>query len=228
MDEKTEEKTGKKHTSMKAAALFLAATLVSGCQSPAENTDPNFVDFVKQVEQNVDAPETEKTEKPTAEFSVTQEMIDKIMGDKSIPNKYKQIVIDAATEFSIDPILICRVINQESKWKPRAKSRVGAMGLTQVMPETAAEMAKKLKMGDKYNVYDPKTNIRMGVAYLAWLNNLKYVGGEPKKLLAAYNWGCGNLNRFLRNGKDIDVALATGEGLPKETQNYVKRILELN
>ncbi|MCP5109621.1 MAG: lytic transglycosylase domain-containing protein, partial [bacterium] len=67
-----------------------------------------------------------------------------------------------AQEFGIERELVYAVIEVESAWNPRAVSSKGAVGLMQLMPETAAEFGVRDR-------FDPADNVRGGVAYLAWL-----------------------------------------------------------
>lgn len=114
------------------------------------------------------------------------------------------IVKDASTTYGVDEDLIRSVIRQESGFNPNAESYCGAMGLMQLMPETAADLGVK-------NPRDPRENIMGGVKYLKSL--LDRFGGNITKALAAYNAGPG--------------AVEQHGGVPPypETQNYVRSIL---
>jgi hypothetical protein len=116
-------------------------------------------------------------------------------------------VIDAAAKrHSVDPNLIRAIIKTESNFNPNAVSRKGAMGLMQLMPDTARSLNVK-------NPFDPKQNVDAGVRYFKNLmNNFR---GDLKLSLAAYNAGAG--------------AVARSNGVPRiaETQNYVKQITQM-
>jgi len=108
----------------------------------------------------------------------------------------------AAAQFDIPQQLFLRLIEQESGWNPRAVSHKGAIGLTQLMPETARILG--------VDPYDPKQNIMGGARYLA----TQYRTFRNWRLaLAAYNAGPGAVQKY--------------GGVPpfKETQNYVRTIL---
>ncbi len=104
--------------------------------------------------------------------------------------------------------LIEGLVEQESGMNPKAVSKKGAKGLTQLMPATAKEMGLK-----KHEVFDPVKNLEAGIMYLSKLRD-KY-GGDMEKTLAAYNWGQGNVDR-----KGL-------ENMPKETMKYLARLLPL-
>lgn len=114
------------------------------------------------------------------------------------------IIEKAAKRYDVDPDLIRSVIKAESNFDSKALSPKGAVGLMQLMPETAKELGVK-------NAYDPEENVMGGTKYLKML--LDRYGGEIDIALAAYNWGMGNLER--NSGR-----------LPLETKNYIARIDE--
>lgn len=112
----------------------------------------------------------------------------------------------AAERHAVDPNLVRALVKVESNFNPNAVSRKGAMGLMQLMPQTARQM--KLT-----NPFNPEENIDAGVRHLKDL--LDSYGGDVRLSLAAYNAGAG--------------AVARSAGIPHyaETRNYVKRITQL-
>jgi hypothetical protein len=112
----------------------------------------------------------------------------------------------AATRHNVDPNLVRAVVKVESNFNPNAVSRKGAMGLMQLMPQTARSL-------NVVNPFDPQQNIDAGVRHLKKL--MESYGGDVKLGLAAYNAGAG--------------AVARSAGVPHfaETQSYVKRITQL-
>ena len=119
---------------------------------------------------------------------------------------YAEIIAKLAQAHGVDPMLVSALIQVESGYKPRARSRKGAMGLMQLMPSTAREY----KVG---NPFEPKANIEAGIKHLKSL--IDRFNGANELALAAYNAGPGAVEKF--------------NGIPpyRETRNYVTRILAL-
>jgi soluble lytic murein transglycosylase-like protein len=131
--------------------------------------------------------------------------------NSSFPNGFTQRDIDAAIDkaasrHNVDPNLVRALVKVESNFNPNAVSRKGAMGLMQLMPQTARQLNLK-------NPFDPSENIDAGVRHLKQL--LESYGGDVRLSLAAYNAGSG--------------AVARSRGVPNfaETRNYVRRITSL-
>ena len=118
---------------------------------------------------------------------------------------YGALIYEKAKKYDVDPALVAAVIEQESKFRPRAKSPVGARGLMQLMPRTGRWMGAR-------NLYDPEQNVDAGVKYIKYLN--KRFHGDLKKTIAAYNGGEGNVMRY--------------RGVPpfRETRQYVKKVMK--
>ena len=96
------------------------------------------------------------------------------------PDRLDRIVREAAERHQVDPALVKAVISTESGWNPQAVSRKGAVGLMQLIPETA----QRFGVG---NPYDPAQNVEAGTTYLKSL--LDRYDGDLNKSLAAYNAG---------------------------------------
>ena len=117
---------------------------------------------------------------------------------------YAEIIEATAEAHGVDPFLVSALIKVESNFKPRARSRKGAMGLMQLMPATARQYNVR-------NAFDPRANIEAGIKHLKTLIEKWGV----KTGLAAYNAGEGAVQKY--------------NGVPpyRETRNYVARILAL-
>jgi len=121
---------------------------------------------------------------------------------KSASDNLQSIIDKAAATYKVDSGLIKAVIKAESGFNARAVSPKGAMGLMQLMPETAKDLGVK-------DPYHPEENVMAGTRYLKGL--LDRYHGDVDQGLAAYNWGLGNVER--NPGR-----------LPKETRNYVAQV----
>ncbi|HHV62453.1 MAG TPA: lytic transglycosylase domain-containing protein [Firmicutes bacterium] len=146
---------------------------------------------------------------------------------KLYPVHYRDLVLKYAAENNIDPILLAAVIRTESHFCPSARSRRGALGLMQIMPETGRWVACELGMRDFNDnmLYDPETNIRIGSWYLASL--AKEFGGDVTVVLAAYNAGRGNVRGWLE-GNRWTGRLEHLDSVPfPETRTYVRRVLHV-
>lgn len=140
------------------------------------------------------------------------------------PLAFQSEVLDSAKSFGVDPILILSLIREESRYNPEAFSTSGAIGLMQLMPETASRLSKQLKFsvsGTK-PLYEPAVNIKLGTYYLG---NLLDEFGSASPSLASYNAGEHRVREWLKarryNSYDEfieDIAFV-------ETREYVKRIL---
>jgi soluble lytic murein transglycosylase len=133
------------------------------------------------------------------------------------PLRYSEYVRVHAREHGLDPSLVAAVIYQESKFRSDAKSSSGAIGLMQITPDTARGIAIRTH-GSAFHtndLYNPEINIRYGAWYL---KNLFEKYGSEKLVLAAYNAGQGNVDRWRAKGEPIQFA---------ETRAYVKRVEHL-
>ena len=133
------------------------------------------------------------------------------------PLRYEQIVRGHARHYDLDAALLAAVIYQESKFKADAHSKSGAIGLMQLLPSTAEGIAVHTG-GSAFRIadlYDPEINVRYGAWYLHHLMQ-KY--GDEQTALAAYNAGQENVDRWRRDGEQIQFP---------ETRAYVKRVEDL-
>ncbi len=122
------------------------------------------------------------------------------------PEQVDAAIEQAAARHNLDPNLVRAVVKVESNFNPNAVSRKGAMGLMQLMPQTARQLRVT-------NPFDPEQNVDAGVRHLKAL--MRNYGGDVSLTLAAYNAGEG--------------AVARSAGIPRfaETRDYVRRITAL-
>jgi soluble lytic murein transglycosylase-like protein len=122
------------------------------------------------------------------------------------PEAYESMIAEAAARYQLRPALLRALIQAESHYNPRAVSPRGAMGLTQLMPSTAAGLGV-------VDPFDPRQNILGGARYLR--EQLDRFHGDEPLALAAYNAGPGAVQRY--------------QAIPPypETQQYVTRVLAL-
>ncbi|HEV8433896.1 MAG TPA: transglycosylase SLT domain-containing protein [Thermoanaerobaculia bacterium] len=139
------------------------------------------------------------------------------------PVKYRDAIMRDSQRFGLDPYFVMALILQESYYNPRAKSRVGATGLMQIMPSTGAELGSQLHpLFSVKRLTDPDTNIEIGTYYLQHLMSL--FNNNPQLVAASFNAGQGNVLKWRRGAprKPMDEFL---ESIPfAETRNYVKRV----
>ena len=145
-----------------------------------------------------------RVERPTQVFAVPGAPSYRTT-NSGLPGKatiFEELVLEHAQRQSLRPELVRALIQVESGFDPQATSPKGAMGLMQLMPQTARSLGV-------LNAYDPEENIRGGTAYLRQL--LDKYGSEPLAL-AAYNAGPGAVDKY--------------DGVPpyRETREYVRKV----
>ena len=143
------------------------------------------------------------------------------------PLAYKEKIISLAKKNNLEPALILALIREESHFDAKTISSAGAIGLMQLMPFTAKDVAKRKKLPlDPENfikrVQEVDLNLDLGITYLAW--EMKRFQGQVPYALAAYNGGGGNVRKWKKKKyKDFDYWL---EAVPfLETKNYVKKVM---
>jgi soluble lytic murein transglycosylase len=136
----------------------------------------------------------------------------------SHPLEYEHIVLGHAENYDLDPALIAAVIYRESRFDPDAVSESGAVGLMQLLPDTAQGIAELTGGGGFVvsDLNDPEINVRYGSFYLRRL--LTKYDGDLELALAAYHAGQGNVDEWLEQGRRIEF---------EETREYVDDVVEL-
>ena len=142
------------------------------------------------------------------------------------PYPYQELVELYAKANGVDSALVASVIMNESRFQNDARSPRGAIGLMQIMPETAEWIA--VQLGDDNfsleKLREPETNIRYGVWYLAELQ--REFAGNNILALAAYNAGRGTVRDWIEEG-DWPWTFHALDKIPyPETRSYVKNVLQ--
>ncbi len=156
-----------------------------------------------------------------------------------LPNyAFSRHIRQVATETGVAERVIYAVTKAESRFKAKAQSRRGAVGLMQVVAHTGGLEASKAVLDSKRKptrdeLEDPYTNLRLGTTYLQilenrYLNHVEDVKTRSMLVLAAYNWGPTNVRALVRRHKLVDAEQtlkALRAHAPKETYNYVKKVV---
>jgi soluble lytic murein transglycosylase-like protein len=132
-------------------------------------------------------------------------------GAPGLPQAVRQYIPQvqrAAAEHGVDPVLATAVLAQESGGDKGAVSKAGARGLMQLMPGTAGDLGVK-------DPHDADQNIAGGVRYLG--QQLTKYNGDQRLALMAYNWGPGNVDRWVKAGSDPSK-------VPQETRDYLQKV----
>jgi soluble lytic murein transglycosylase len=140
------------------------------------------------------------------------------------PLGWRTEMTEAAGRAAIDPLLVAAVVREESSYYPQARSRVGARGLMQLMPDTARPLAqaRKLPFNNGNVLDDPGANLDMGAGYLA---GLVREFGDARLAVAAYNAGPTRVREWwaARRSDDLEIWV---EQIPfNETRAFVKRVM---
>ncbi|KUK10642.1 MAG: Lytic transglycosylase catalytic [Clostridia bacterium 41_269] len=141
------------------------------------------------------------------------------------PFPYRDIICRYSKQFGVDPLLVVAVIKVESRFNPYAESEQGALGLMQIMPETAVWAAKNLNVNySREKLFEPDYNIMIGCWYLSNLHS--EFNGNLALVLASYNGGRGNVREWMRTGQ-WDGNRNSLQKIPfTETRDFVKKVLK--
>jgi len=133
------------------------------------------------------------------------------------PLEYEHIIRGHAVNHALDPALLAAVVYVESRFDPNAQSSAGAIGLMQLLPDTAKGIALRTG-GHRFvvaDLRDPEINVRYGSWYL---DHLRSRYDDTRLALAAYHAGQGNVDDWLRSGGEIQFS---------ETRDYVDEVTRL-
>ena len=147
--------------------------------------------------------------------------------DCAFPQPYSADVRATAVEEAVDTALVYGVMRQESAFNPAIVSPASAYGLLQLIPDTAAKLAKaedlKPEDADEAHLVDPAINVRLGTRYLRDL--VARFDGQLPLAVAAYNAGEDAVDRWKARGANLDVDTFV-ERIPyAETRTYVVKVM---
>jgi soluble lytic murein transglycosylase len=150
--------------------------------------------------------------------------LDQTVHSFALPLREAGVIRTQAADKHLDPALIAAVIYAESKFNPR-ESSAGALGLMQILPETAAFIAR-LSGGSRFTTGDlatPAINVAYGSWYLRYL--LDHYEGHEMLAVAAYNAGLANVDRWRVRAREAGRALTVADIPFPETRAYVEKVL---
>jgi len=201
------------------SAHFYVSTQVKGFG----NTIPQLKNSYKTLSANIN-----KSKKKISFYSLVidiQQLLDEFGMNVSNYSTYDlaYTIAKESKQHHIDPYLILAMIKTESSFRIKVVSYKGAVGLMQLLPDTAYYISDKrsdLNLNKRHELFDPVANIRVGINYFAYLKD-KFNGNE-KYAIMAYNFGPTNLKKYL----------ARNYSLPSFYYNRVmasyKNILKMN
>lgn len=136
------------------------------------------------------------------------------------PYAFPGCVNDESKKFKIKPELLLSIMKVESNFNHKAISPAKAAGLMQLMRPTAKGIAKNIGVTG-YDLLNPCTSIRFGSSYIAWLNG--YYNGEIEYMIAGYNAGAGNVNKWKKYKINLDIDYFSEFNPYDETRDYIFR-----
>ncbi|MFC4809359.1 lytic transglycosylase domain-containing protein [Paenibacillus sp. GCM10023250] len=142
------------------------------------------------------------------------------------PVHFREEIAASADAYELDAHLVAAIIRVETNYKPEAVSKKGAIGIMQLMPDTANWIIQKGGFKDMTTEKvstEPEAGIEIGSWYLNELN--AQFKGNMVKVIAAYNAGPGTVNRWLSDGTWDGRAETVDEVPYGETRHYIQRVI---
>jgi soluble lytic murein transglycosylase len=158
-------------------------------------------------------------------IALAMPLLQKAVNELTLPLADSSIIRQQASEKHLDPALIAAVIYAETKFDARTSS-AGALGLMQILPQTARYLAHK-SGGTTFTTADlaePAVNIAYGSYYLRYL--LDHYNGDEMLAIAAYNGGITNVDEWLAEAKSDGHSFTINDIPFPETRDYVLRVLQ--
>ncbi|MBV9735107.1 MAG: lytic transglycosylase domain-containing protein [Acidisphaera sp.] len=163
-------------------------------------------------------------------YDLSAELAALMQGEDERPRDYARFPVPHLlpdSGFHIDPALLYALARVESNFRPNAVSRVGALGLMQIMPQTARYVADRgLANLASGRLHEPDVNLELGQRYVSYLAQQPLVSGSLIRLLACYNDGPGKVAHWAADVRDQGDPLLFIEAIPNgETRLFVQRVL---
>jgi soluble lytic murein transglycosylase len=137
------------------------------------------------------------------------------------PFPFVEVIEQQSQRHDLNPLLVTALIRQESRFEPDIKSKVGAVGLMQMMPKTGAWAAQNLNL-KTYTLENPDDNIKLGTWFLDQIH--RTFKNNSLLAVASYNAGQGNMAKWMQQRKSMDPDEFV-EAIPyDETKDYVKQV----
>lgn len=232
--------TDSEYQSWEIAILLIKSGWLEEAQAELKLLPPAFVSKIKLAMAHIWSWSAEHYQAITIFNQAWEEdlnLVEMTSLQAAFPREYSKYIQRFAAAQKLEPELVLALIRQESSFRRTAKSRAGALGLMQLMPPTAREVAtrfQKTPLTLPDDLENPELNVKLGTAYLSQL--LRAYDGHLPMALAAYNVGIGNLRKWMKprdsfsNQKQNHSSNYLSEiwidELPwSETSHYVKAIL---
>jgi soluble lytic murein transglycosylase len=144
-----------------------------------------------------------------------------LLRDLRFPRAFPEEFSRVTEDHQLKEALFYALVREESYFQPRVRSRVGAIGLSQLMPATAEDIARRRRMA-ALDLEDPQTNLDLGGWYFSWLETRV---PTPMHAVAAYNGGQGRIRRWVEEWSWM-TPLLFNEAIPmRETRFHVRKVL---
>ncbi|MCX8032330.1 MAG: lytic transglycosylase domain-containing protein [Thermoleophilia bacterium] len=156
-------------------------------------------------------------------LALTGKMVVPGVSERVFPIGYPKAIALAAGKYKVDPYLLAAVARAESKYDASAVSRAGAIGVMQLMPETAAWITglAQWQGPSSPDLTDPQDSVELGACYLAYLAEV--FNGHMRAALAAYNAGQGTVKRWVEEAGGLESFSLEDVRFP-ETRQFVERV----
>lgn len=144
--------------------------------------------------------------------------------EKRFPLAHRETVINYARQQQINPAWAFAIIRQESAFTNDARSHAGALGLMQLLPRTARQIAHSLRLRfHRYDLLDAETNVRLGIKYLKKVKDI--FKGNKVLATAAYNAGDAKVRQWLPKGNALPADVWVETVPYNETRDYLQRVM---